>query len=118
MNKELTSVSDMEKWMKELRAMCREDVSDEFLESVLEELTESCYADTPKAQEFVDQLLVKYRADGKKLKVFIKKVARNCPEDKTRELEEEEAVEEEDAEAESLQGEEFTRDVPVRDGVR
>ena len=111
-------MSDTEKWMKELRAMCRDDVSDEFLELALEELTESCYADTPKAQEVVQELLMKYHADGKKLKAFVKKVARNCPEDKARELEEAEIVEEEKAEAESLQGEEFTRDVPSRDGVR
>ena len=111
-------MSDIEAWMKELRSICREDVDDEFLRSAIEELCESCMADTPKAQAVIENLVLKCHADEKKLRKLVKKISQDCPVDEERELQETEHEEADWAEAETAEAEEFTRNVPERDGVR
>lgn len=98
--------------------MCSGNVSDEFLSSAVEELMESCFGDTPNAQAAIEELKTKYQVDEKKLDAFVKKIARNCPESEEKELKEIEHDEGDYAEGEEAETEEFTRNVPERDGVR
>ncbi len=111
-------MSETAQWKKELKALCIGKASDEFISSALEELTESCYGDSPGAQAVIEELKTSYHADPKKLDAFVKKVARNCPGNEEKELEEIEHDERDYAEGEEAETEEFTRNVPERDGVR
>lgn len=111
-------MADTKKLAEELRAICRENVSDEFLASALEELTESTDIDTPAAQAVVEELVTKYHCDKNKLMMFAKKVAAKPHVDEDEVLKETEHEEEDWAEAEDSESEEFTRSVPERDGVR
>jgi hypothetical protein len=73
----VTDLSENEKWAKKLGDKCTLDPK--FLESALEELTESCYGDATSSRKVLEELAMSCRMNDKEMQKFIGEVSKNCP---------------------------------------
>jgi hypothetical protein len=68
-----------DKWAKNLGSQCH--IKPDVLQSLLEEMSESCYGDAPTSKKAIEELTLRCNFNEAELRKFIGEVSKNCPVD-------------------------------------